>query len=228
MRTPRFALIAALFLTLGLSSACDAILGIQDAQPDPLATGGGGAGVPDTLCGEYCATVMANCTIMDAQYSSVENCLATCPSLPGATDASEVGNTVGCRLKNARDAATVGPLTECPAAGPGSEGICGDNCEAFCRLFEVQCSDLFNEDYMSVGQPGCRDDCETFPDAGTFSVTATNQGDTVQCRLYHVSQAFDDPVQHCLHAAGNAVCISGDGGGGSGRTSSGGGGAGGS
>jgi hypothetical protein len=29
----------------------------------------------------------------------------------------------------------------------------------------------------------------------------------VQCRLWHVSAAADEPNPHCLHAAGKSYCV---------------------
>ena len=201
MRRPLFALVALAFSV----TACDAILGIEDAQLDPLlGNGGGGGAAPGNLCEEYCATITDNCTGDDRQYSSEENCNQVCPNLSGFNNADTIGDTVGCRLENAQQAGTLGP-DECPTAGPGSEGQCGDVCTTFCLLFEKACGtdpDLF--DYAN--QAACRQDCANFPDGGPFNVTL-DAGDSIDCRLYHVSQAFEDAGFHCEHAAGQDICI---------------------
>lgn len=211
-RPHRFPSRIALFVAALSLVACDAILGFEDAELDPLLVGGGGAGgaAPDDLCAEYCATITANCTDANTQYSSEANCNQVCPNLPGFNDPSTIGNTVGCRLENANQAATIGPNDECPTAGPGAEGQCGENCETFCRLFEKACGAETVDQFPYADQGACRTDCETFPDVGGFSADAndgTTDGNSVQCRLYHVSQAFIDAAFHCQHAAGQDVCI---------------------
>jgi hypothetical protein len=40
----------------------------------------------------------------------------------------------------------------------------------------------------------------------TYS-TAIQDGDSVQCRLYHVTAATLDSRTHCSHAAGVALCV---------------------
>ena len=213
---PHLLAFAALTLSTAFAvSACDAILGIEDAQLDPLLGTGGGGQPPGNLCEQYCATITANCDDDDIQYSTEENCNQVCPNLPGFNNPDTIGDTVGCRLENAEQAGVIG-ADECPTAGPGSEGACGDNCTTFCLLFEKACGtepvDLF--DYAN--QAACRADCASFPDMGPFSAELTTDGDTVQCRLYHVSQAFVDAAFHCEHAAGISICVDGTGGAGTG------------
>jgi hypothetical protein len=43
--------------------------------------------------------------------------------------------------------------------------------------------------------------CSTLNDTGKFDLTANHEGDTVQCRLEHVSNATVGPATHCPHAA---------------------------
>jgi hypothetical protein len=43
------------------------------------------------------------------------------------------------------------------------------------------------------------------PDNITYNTTRQS-GDSLQCRLFHVSAASLDPIGHCVHAAGFAVC----------------------
>jgi hypothetical protein len=211
MRFPLRPVIALISMSAALL-ACDAVLGIEDAELDPLLVGGGGAGgeAPGNLCDQYCTTVTTNCTDANQQYSSEANCNQVCPNLPGFNDPSEIGNTVGCRLGNAEEAELIGPNDECPTAGPGTDGQCGENCETFCLLLEKACGVETVDQFPYPDQGTCRDDCETFPDIGGFSAdpnAGTVDGDSVQCRLYHVSQAFIDPAFHCQHANGDDVCI---------------------
>ena len=36
--------------------------------------------------------------------------------------------------------------------------------------------------------------------------TTVQEGNSVQCRLFHVTAATLDPIAHCVHAAGLAPC----------------------
>ncbi|MBW2459123.1 MAG: hypothetical protein JRI68_31785 [Deltaproteobacteria bacterium] len=191
--------------------SCSDVLGIEDAEPDPLFGTGGGTASP--LCQEYCDTVQTHCTEELEVYTSVTACLDVCAALPAGEDGATSGNSVHCRLGNARTAENE-PDTECPAAGPGGDGICGDNCGAFCVLFETACATKFGAAY--AGQDACLDDCAaTIPDTGGYT-TAQSKGDSLQCRLWHASVALDDPIQHCIHVAGEHICVAAGGAGGSG------------
>jgi hypothetical protein len=204
-----------------MSAACASIIGIEDAEKDPLLNGGGnaaGGSAPTTLCGQYCAALTANCTDDFQQYFSETVCLDVCAALPLGEEANPVGNTIACRHINAGQAADIGPQTECSAAGPGSDGVCGDNCDSYCLLFEANCEERFLAAHGN--QPTCRSFCDdNIPDLfeldGTvFSAALTTMGDNLQCRLYHVSQATIDKNTHCPHADGESVCSDGTGGGG--------------
>ena len=46
---------------------------------------------------------------------------------------------------------------------------------------------------------------ESIPDLGGYSIEQ-NSGDSVNCRLWHVSAASVAPSSHCGHAAGESPC----------------------
>jgi len=222
-------IIAACFL-LALVG-CESLIGLEDRTlVDAQADGGDGpdadagntaradggdaaradAGEGDTsseLCREYCAEVTKACTGDYAVYSSEALCLQVCAELPEG-DAPE-GNTVMCRLEVARFITE--PAADCPAAGPGGAGRCGENCESYCGLLDRVC-----EEYRSPNVQRCIEQCAALrdrdkdpglgPDESRFeaesSTSRDHNGDTVQCRLFHVSAA-SAPLgasAHCWHA----------------------------
>ncbi len=170
---------------------------------------GGNAGTSgvaaEPLCVRYCRTVAANCTGDYKQYASEDTCLAVCESLEPGTAGVVSGNTVECRLARAVLATRTGePVDYCFSAGPGGGGVCGNDCDAYCDIMTETCDDLGSRE-------DCLDACALIPDRSAppesllFS-TAVQAGDSLQCRLFHVSAATVDPVGHCVHAAGLAVC----------------------
>jgi hypothetical protein len=206
-------LVCAAWITAA-APGCALVLGIEDANLDPL--GGGGqagsgsgsdASTVDAAGGEdgcalYCETVLSNCQGEHAVYASPEICTATCAFFEPGTAGDASGNTVACRTRHATLARSTGePGSHCPAAGPGGDGSCGSNCEGYCTVFMRACLDFFGS------QAACLDDCASaVPDLGGFDTSFTS-GNSLQCRLYHVSAASVDPATHCHHAAGHAVCL---------------------
>lgn len=189
--------------------------------PNGGAGGSGGSSGPDaaadaardagpSLCEQYCTEIQANCTGNLEIYPSMAVCLDTCATLPAGEPGDMTGNSVQCRLENAKLAKTTGePEFHCPAAGPGGtasgEGdaggtdVCGTNCEGFCTIMLQICPD----EYVSL--TACRQDCDSLTDLGGFN-DSIQSGDSVQCRLYHVGAATQATVPHCSHAAGAAPC----------------------
>jgi hypothetical protein len=134
-------------------------------------------------------------------------CAALDPGEPGGFS----GNTVECRLARAELAQATGePGEYCHTAGPGGAGVCGDDCEGFCAVMAQTCTLMGS---FESCLPQCADvpnlvdspDEVLFPGNVTYD-TSIQSGDSVQCRLYHVTAATLDPVIHCSHAAGVALC----------------------
>jgi hypothetical protein len=125
------------------------------------------------------------------------------------------GNSAQCRLTNARLAGeTAEPQSHCPQAGPGGAAApapaedgfavkpslsCSSNCEGLCLAMLGICP----EQYPSL--PGCLEDCEHVPDLGGYDISV-GQGNSVQCRLFHLGAAAAAPDPHCIHAAGASPC----------------------
>ncbi|MCY1071929.1 hypothetical protein OV090_44705 [Nannocystis sp. RBIL2] len=75
-------------------------------------------------------------------------------------------------------------------------------CEAYCGIYLDACTDFAEYDNMQA----CLDQCGQWP-VGTPADTA---GDTLGCRLYHVTVASTvDANEHCPHASPNGagVCV---------------------
>ncbi len=194
MRAADFSKYFVVFLLSGLGlGACQAIAGIEDRTLDPNAS----APVYTKQCKDYCALVMDSCKGEDAVYTTEEICLGVCAHLtPG--DGEDVGantNTVTCRA-NYAEIAKDEPGDYCKFAGPGGNGKCGTDCEAYCQIFPQVCPKEY--EYKSTEE--CVEYCEALPAQETYDVVRDHGGDTVECRLVHTSSATVLPKDHCPHA----------------------------
>jgi hypothetical protein len=168
-------------------AGCESIVGIEDH--------GFQAKASSPQCGAYCDVVMRNCTGTNAVYSTRETCLGVCAKLPGGDSVEPMdSNTIECRQRQAALAEREAPFY-CPKAGPGGGGKCGTNCAAYCSLLTGVCPNQANT------LNDCAKQCSALKDVGTFDVVANHSGDTLQCRLVHVSSAtVEDTANHCSHA----------------------------
>lgn len=174
------------------------------------ASGAGAAGAEpveeEPLCDRYCSAVATACTGTNEQYASLDACLAVCSQLEPGSPGDFTGNTIECRLARAQLAQRTGEANNyCYSAGPGGAGVCGDDCEGFCALMAQTCP-------AAMGSYGeCLPQCEAVPNLSgppenvTYNTTVQD-GNSVQCRLFHVTAATLDPIAHCVHAAGLAPC----------------------
>jgi hypothetical protein len=138
-----------------------------------------------------------------------------CSTYPAGTLEDESGNTLGCRIHVLETSKAMIELSDCAAAGPGGNGVCGQNCDAFCESMVTVCP----EGFESVGD--CLALCETLIECGTYSVDpgVTPDNPSIQCRLYHLSAAAVNILgatpgeqtsaqqKHCPHAQGDTECI---------------------
>lgn len=164
----------------------------------------GEGGQEQSSCDRYCAAVNENCSGAYAVYTSPATCQGVCKALPAGQSGARQGNSVECRLHAALIAADE-PSHFCPIAGPGGNGVCGDDCESLCQLRDQVCAD-----FISTDQATCVRDCTALRDLGSYSTDPQSEqygGPHVQCRLYHVSAAAaGDAEQHCRHVDGAAPC----------------------
>ena len=120
----------------------------------------------------------------------------------------EIFLTLACRADQARLAGTTGEVKlYCPPAGPGGGSgedggapLCGSNCDGYCSLMAAICPGSF----PTLG--ACMDTCSSVPDVGGYNIAQTD-GNTIQCRLYHVSAATQASEVHCPHALGAMHCL---------------------
>jgi hypothetical protein len=182
-------------------------------------SGGTGGTVPETVCGEYCSTIVANCDPTDRskprmpQYNDLEQCLAVCELLPPGEPDDRNVNTVECRLRLARQA-EYEAVNVCPQAGIAGMGACGSSCEVYCHLINQVCTAETTEGlagkYYFDDEAQCMTACASVPDMPPFSVEADLfGGNHLQCRLYHLLVSTLDGIEHCEHAVGASSCVTG-------------------
>jgi hypothetical protein len=159
------------------------------------------AGAVAPTCGAYCAKIQMNCSATgdagggNVQYASAADCNTYCTTSAGwptGVTNDQSGNTIGCRLYHA-GAAAADPVLHCPHAGPTGGTVCGSLCENYCQLMAKNCTGA-NAVYSATD---CMTKCALIPDTGKPNDMA---GNTVQCRIYHLSAAASDPVLHCPHS----------------------------
>jgi hypothetical protein len=176
--------------------ACESVLSIEEATVDPALD------QTDAPCDRYCDRAIENCQGQDAVYTSKDVCLSLCASMPPGDPGATTGHSAQCRL-HAAELAPAEPSFYCPGAGPGGNGVCGDNCETFCQMIELVCT---GENTGYADRDACLTDCAAVPDLGTFSLDPAPRGATIQCRLYHLTNATFEPDRHCSHALGASPC----------------------
>ncbi|MET0594558.1 MAG: hypothetical protein ABW133_17795 [Polyangiaceae bacterium] len=182
-------------------AGCAAIVGIEDDRRFDA-----GASV-SAACTEYCDTVMRACTGTFSVYSSTASCLGACKALPPGDPVEPIGNNIACRKKQADFAlSTTEPAAYCPSAGPGGAGTCGSNCESYCTLLQATCPAQYG------AMANCPLACAALKDTGKFDAIQDHDGDTLQCRLVHVSNAAGNPAApptHCPHSqlVSNEFCV---------------------
>jgi hypothetical protein len=111
-------------------------------------------------------------------------------------------NTIGCRKNHAYNAMLGGADVHCPHAGPGGNGVCGDNCASYCTLLAEACEDDFTTEEECLAE--CAD-LDGATAASSYAVTSVEEGDNFQCRLRAVTRAFEDAAS-CESAIGEGDC----------------------
>jgi hypothetical protein len=161
------------------------------------------------MCERYCSTVAGACTGPNRQYRNDAECRAACAHLPEGTESDGALNTVGCRLRQARAAATT---DQCNAAGPFGGGVCGSRCESFCTITARACGEELGPLQPYRSEATCLEQCSLFtfdPDEGEGPDQPFSGNDTVNCRSHHLILALQDAEGHCPHTApASSVCRS--------------------
>jgi hypothetical protein len=169
------------------------------------------AAVSSLTCDNYCAEIQANCTGANAQYPDVAHCMGTCAAFAPGTAADQSGNTLGCRIYHAGAPSMMTPGTHCVHAGPGGDltsatgaGTCGDPCTSFCTIEIKACGSKdapltgITAQYQNMA--ACMTACSGFDKTKAYSTSAS--GDSLACRLYHVTNASVSSMTamtHCAH-----------------------------
>jgi hypothetical protein len=156
-------------------------------------------------CQDYCDLMLRHCKGAVSQYSDSGACLATCEAMPVGDPVTHAGNTIACRTFAAA-AAELSPTTPpaCTIAGPGGDGVCGNNCESFCALADQICTGS-NQQFVSIAD--CMTVCNGFLPDPPFD-SGQVSGNTFECRLYHLTAASLTPETHCPHIiAASPVCL---------------------
>lgn len=182
---------------------CHSIAGIEDRtyvdpgqNPDPDPDPDPDPTEVSEQCAAYCATVMESCTGEHQVYATVATCHGVCALLEAGDPLEPVGNTVACRAHQAELAGRTGEVgVHCPPAGPGGAGVCGSDCESYCALRAGACTTEL------ATQEQCVAMCAGLADSGRFHIIEDHDGDTLQCRLVHVSSATVNPDEHCQHSS---------------------------
>ncbi|HEU4579892.1 MAG TPA: hypothetical protein VFS67_16645 [Polyangiaceae bacterium] len=160
------------------------------------------------LCSEYCELVGQRCQGDYKVYDYPEQCMAVCQHMdPGGLSlgASDNKNTVTCRIEKLRQTEfDARPEQNCPQVGPGGAGYCGDDCDSFCALRQQVCSGVEGQTYEDdlLDPAKCKSNCLAVPKLSTFDAARDQKGDSLQCRLVHVSEAAvsaQKAATHCLH-----------------------------
>lgn len=136
------------------------------------------------------------------QYSDMDDCMNSCQAFPVGTASDTTGDTLGCRDAYAKKAATNAAMAalHCTHAGPGGDGVCGDNCTGYCDIAMMYCTDA-NSAKLYDTRVACTADCArrmTDMKLDTGSGPRTDMGNEVACLLYHAQMGSSAPSSHCL------------------------------
>jgi hypothetical protein len=141
--------------------------------------------------------------------------MAVCTTLDRGLNGHREENTMGCRSWHTFNS-LIDPGSHCGHTGPGGDGHCGvdtpdatGNCASYCKLAQVACAADFTTKFGS--EAACLVDCSTQPDAfgakhdSKYRIATAQTGNTLQCRLLHVSRALSDATE-CPSALGQGMC----------------------
>jgi hypothetical protein len=153
-------------------------------------------------CASYCTTIQAACTTDLQQYSDVPDCMNSCAAFPVGAAGDTTGDTLGCRATYAKKAATSAAVAkaQCTHAGPGGDGVCGDNCTGYCDIAMMYCT-AANMAKLYDTPAACMSDCarrQTDMKLDTGTGPRTDMGNEVACLLYHAQMGSVAPISHCL------------------------------
>jgi hypothetical protein len=166
--------------------------------------------VSRSACEAYCFDLMDVCQGADQQFEDRAFCVEHCANWSGwnaGAPGNREDNDLACRETYVAEAAAGINLAEsCLRAGPTGGGACGTLCENYCDLLEANCA----SQPAALPRADCIAKCRALPtDGGPLD----KNGNTVQCRMFHLGLAAHEPPQsaalHCPHGAivSSAFCV---------------------
>jgi hypothetical protein len=157
----------------------------------------GGGEPATTTCADYCGRLAESCgesfakVFADSQPSCVKLCSALAWPAGAANDST--GNTLACRMSNATRA--LAEPTSCEPASYTGGNVCGSLCEVYCFMQDQICTKAGLPQFPDAAT--CMTACATYDARGAFHAAS---GNTLQCRLYHLTAAaLQDVATHCPH-----------------------------
>lgn len=166
----------------------------------------------EALCATYCGELDKSCSVPELLQYADGTCedicleyLLTADEVSTAGASSANNNTIECRIREARSAAS--ESLACAVAGLSGDNECGDVCEVYCELVEARCKpqyiDTFDEDSET-----CEEECQKLPRSDVPFNVSIQEGNTLECRFYHLQAAArGGSDRHCDHAVGEAFCV---------------------
>lgn len=186
-----FALIALLTGLSALPLGCRGIIGVEERTF-----------LEEVSCEHYCDLIQEQCTGEDVQYASTEACVAMCATFELGAIGDVEKNSVGCRVRVLNTIAENKEVELCKSLGPSGGGLCGSDCDAYCRSIEALCPKQF-----ATFEGECATKCPKFQACGGFVADADRNDDSLQCRVFHLTSASLDPTTHCPHSIAEGHCF---------------------
>lgn len=197
-------------LCLVLLGGCELVAGIPDVRMGPEPNGDGGP-KPGGVCEQFCELANRLCTEEFTIYQPMA-CMSAC-----ALYSEEDRKCREDELKKLQNSNENERYLYCPRASLGGGDVCGGSlCKNYCNAMASVCSDFVEENLIYPDADGtngeaCEAKCAVIPNkedarlsAGqsTFDIDADHEGDTIQCRLVHLTLATQDgfAAEHCPHA----------------------------
>ena len=202
--------------------ACNGLLGIGAASQEAEDGGGGEAAAPELSCEHYCDLMDTNCgwSSKYPEYLSKATCVQMCNVFDtGNVVSSDNTDTLGCRVFYAEK--TAQDPTNCRFAGLLGGGKCGATpCVDFCAVDVQYCNSDAIQVFPYKNVQDCQNHCQGVdggvdggdggiagypylsPAAGSGELFNAESGNTLNCRTWHLNNAFGSKqlgLFHCPH-----------------------------
>lgn len=194
-------------LAVFAAAGCNAIFGFEERTLEP----------PD-LCEQYCVGIMAECQGSSEQYESETVCKESCFAMNSGDPGASSGDNVECRLRHVEAAAELraegkNTYDVCSQAGYGSAifddpptPACATPCRRYCERLASICRPEF--DNAGFDSENCVGECAKIEIDPNWDPAGPERDsfNSLQCRLWHLSNAENDSGTHCPHAVGIGKC----------------------